>query len=922
MPRAMRPPFSRIRPEEWRDTMGAALTVLVVLLAHALLETARDALFLARLPVTRLPWMYLVLAVVGVGLAEASSRGSARFDARKSVIAAQVFAAVGTVILWGMTRFSSTYVYYALYIWSGVASMSILVQFWLYLGERFTATQAKRLFPIIGSGSAVGALIGYAAAGAIARRAGAETLLWASGGIFLLSAAGPLLFERSRTHGRNVAEKPVAPPRPGVRDSVSTAVYHPYVRRVALILLLSSVTVTLVDFAFKSTVARTIPADDLVLFFARFHLVFNAVSLMALLTVATPLVRRVGVTGTLAILPVAIMAGGVGMTIVGGILAASCLKGADSAFRWSTHKTAAELLYVPLSSELRNTVKSVIDLVTHRGGQAIGSFLILGGLAVTDDERVFGPLIVAGAGLWCYFAITSREAYLDLFRDSLSQGAVETHLDFPDLDVGSLESLMAALNASDDKKVVAAIDILERKCKAHLVPALILYHPSPTVVVRALDLFAQAKRTDFLAIAPRIADHEYAEVRAAALRAMTAVRPDPDVLRRALKHHCPVVNVTAMVGLTAGGWSPPEDALAELLRHAEQDSALARPMIARALRYRPIPGLAPVLLRLAHAPELETRREAVLAMRAARDECFIPTLIELLRERSLREDVRVALLELGDPALAALEAALADLSIRFRVRVHLPRTISRFQGQRAAEILARHLLIERRGMVRYKTLRGLGRLIANDPSLPLDRGTLDEVTHRTATSCFRAVHWRSVLEQGAKQDPERRTSGHELLMQLLWDKERHSIERLFRTLSLRFRSEDVARIYDGLTSSSPSLRSSSRELLESTLPLRLGTAVLGLTDDVPANIRLDAGLAYYEPDRLDYVELLALLAVEPSPTLRSIATYHAAEIGLSVEAPADLAEAEQDEPLAGLRVEAVEMLRDGSALPGGTQRET
>jgi len=36
--------------------------------AHTLLETARDALFLARLPPSRLAWVYLAIAVVILGL--------------------------------------------------------------------------------------------------------------------------------------------------------------------------------------------------------------------------------------------------------------------------------------------------------------------------------------------------------------------------------------------------------------------------------------------------------------------------------------------------------------------------------------------------------------------------------------------------------------------------------------------------------------------------------------------------------------------------------------------------------------------------------------------------------------------------------------------------------------------------------------
>src|SRR5262249_18523965 len=44
----------------------AFVTFFLILAAHSLPETARDALFLSRLPVSQLPWMYLLVAVVSI----------------------------------------------------------------------------------------------------------------------------------------------------------------------------------------------------------------------------------------------------------------------------------------------------------------------------------------------------------------------------------------------------------------------------------------------------------------------------------------------------------------------------------------------------------------------------------------------------------------------------------------------------------------------------------------------------------------------------------------------------------------------------------------------------------------------------------------------------------------------------------------
>src|SRR5580765_2155431 len=63
-----------VRPEERRPTAIAFVVLFGILAAHTILETARDALFLAQLPPSQLPWMYLAMAVIVVTLSNWSAR--------------------------------------------------------------------------------------------------------------------------------------------------------------------------------------------------------------------------------------------------------------------------------------------------------------------------------------------------------------------------------------------------------------------------------------------------------------------------------------------------------------------------------------------------------------------------------------------------------------------------------------------------------------------------------------------------------------------------------------------------------------------------------------------------------------------------------------------------------------------------------
>jgi hypothetical protein len=151
-----------LRPEERKGALVAFLAVFGILGAHTLLETARDALFLARLPATRLPWVYLAIAVVAVVLSLAPGRGRVRVSGAGaySLSAILGLCALVTFAFWAVGSSRHPVALYALYIWTGIEGSLAPLEFWLVLGEKYTVTQAKRIFGFVGVGSLLGAVAG------------------------------------------------------------------------------------------------------------------------------------------------------------------------------------------------------------------------------------------------------------------------------------------------------------------------------------------------------------------------------------------------------------------------------------------------------------------------------------------------------------------------------------------------------------------------------------------------------------------------------------------------------------------------------------------------------------------------------------------------------------------------------------------
>lgn len=875
---------ARIRPGERYEVAAAFTTALLVMVAHAQLETARDTLFLTNVAPARLPWVYLVIAALSVlGGPILGRPGSDRLN-RRTLVAMQIIAAVGTAAFlppWP----SRQKMFYALYIWGGLAAAVILTRFWLILGNRLTASQAKRLFPVVASGTVAGSLLGFGGGGLVAAQLGPRALLLGSAVAFLASAVSATVWwkvpqprERS-SEAQSAAQAAEADRR---WDNLKVAVRHVYVRRLGLVLLLASVGVTLSDFVFKTAVAHAVPVRHLGTFLATAYFAFDVASLLLLLVAVSPLIRMIGAPLGLAVRPLSLLAGGLMLFAGGGFAVALGLRGVDGALRWSLHKTASELLYVPLAPRLRAAVKEISDLLAQRGGQALGSLLILGCLATAAPPRWIGAVLALCAAAWVGLAWGLRRPYLSLFRETLNEASADIRLEFPELDVASLEHLLAALNSPEETRVIAALDLLAATGRAHVIPALILYHPSPTVVARALELFTAVGRRDVLPFVPALSHHADAAVRAAAVRAWAAMQPDAEPLQRAMAAADPIVATTALISAAARGALSPDAAAAAVRRALPAEGAAAdpRPFVARALRDRPAAAFAPLLVELATARAVETRREALLALGALRDPAHLPLLIDQLGERSLRDAAARTLLAYGPPGLAALEAALGDERLPYGLRVHIPRAVARFGHQRAADILLARLRVEPGGRLRYKLLRALGRLMTEVAGLHLDETTLDGIADDHLAKAFQNLHWLTVLREGAAEVPARRTVGHRLLLELLAQRQAFAVERLFRVLGLRAPEEDVSQLYDNLYADDPATHAAARELLEQLLPQRWRAAVLALVDDAPDAARLAAGASFFAVAGIEYDDLLRELATHPSDAVAALATYHAVELGV------------------------------------------
>ena len=877
-----------IRPDERRAAWSAFAFLTALVASHSVLETARDALFLARLPATQLPVAYIAIAVLSLLAARGDARAARSGHAPRALAVWTAGAALGTFGLWWLLPHAPAGVpaalgLYALYVWSGVVAAIVLVRFWSLLAEAQSITQAKRLYPVIGAGSVVGALFGSALAAWLALRVPSDRLLLVAAGGFALSALLCVWLARPGVLPAVGAELPRAHGGDDgpLHEAVQLAWRKPYVRRVAALTLASAACLTLVDYAFKSAVAAHVAPPELGAFFARAALTFNLLSLVCQLTLAPWLLRRAPLNVALMVLPALLLLGGAGLVLGLGLSAALFAKGTDGALRYSLHRTATELLYLPLPDRARPRIKTLLDVAGVRAGQALASLAILALGALALAPGWLDALLIALALAWAALALTLRSQYVELLRSSLRVGAVPRSA-FPELDVASLETLVSALDSANDGEVLAALDVLERERKTRLVPALILHHPSEAVVEHALALFARARRSSALHVVDHLLDHSSIRVRCAAVAARALLSLDTRLLYSRLSlEESPEVRATILVHLIASHEIVGEEARTRLQDFVERGHASTRIALAGAIAWRSEPALDPILLALAAAPELEVRLSALAAMAANPSPAYVPALVAALDDERARGTARAALVSCGELGQTAVLAALRDETTPALVRWQLPRTLALFAPQTAADGLLAQLRVEHDGMMRYRVLRALESLVAKHPTLELERSTLDRVIADTVRLAFQHLSARLTLEAGARADERRRTPGHALLQRVLVDKEEHARDRLFRLLALAHPVADMARIRRGLRSAAPKTRASCVELVANLLRPPLRAAVVGLIDDQPDGERLAAAGPFHPAEqsaRGDYEGLLEHMLASESEAVQDFTAFHVGEL--------------------------------------------
>ena len=399
-----------------RTLTRIAMTTAGLMLAHQVAAKAfRDSTFLTAWPATALPLMTIGTAALTATLVPLFSRLLERFSSLRVVSIGFALSAGGHALEWAVFdigRWIAVIIY--LHI-AGVGAV-LLSGFWSLIAERFDPAGARTSYGRITAAGTAGGMVGSIAAERLATMVAPGAVLIMLAALHLLCAAGVTMLRRAPALLPREKQSADAG-ESGLRETVRT----PYLRTIASFVLLTSASSAILDFLLKSEAKVTFgTGPELLRFFTFFYGAVQVVSFLAQ-TRAESAVRRFGMGGTINALPGGVGAIGLVALVFPAWPVITALRGLEAVLHNSLFRSGYELLFVPMDARMRNRVKTVLDVLCDRAGEAAGS-------AIVQLVLVAGVVSIASSLLTVSLLCTAVALWVGQRFGSLYVGLVEGQL--------------------------------------------------------------------------------------------------------------------------------------------------------------------------------------------------------------------------------------------------------------------------------------------------------------------------------------------------------------------------------------------------------------------------------------------------------------------------------------------------------------
>jgi ATP:ADP antiporter, AAA family len=411
--------FERVRAGEGARVTAFTIHAFLMLVAYYLLKTMREPILLRGGSAELKSYACAAIALVMLLLLPIYGVAFRRLDPPRLLRWMTGLFAVG-LTMFSIAGRSGMDVGFCYYVWVGVFGILILTQLWAHAAHVFGVERGQRVFPVVMVGAVLGGLAGPILFGACSRKLEPWDVMLLASAILLAS----LPFTTSMLpFPRRDAEQPAPPGTGRVVAGLANVMQDRYLLLLAgMAVLLNCVNTTgeymLADFVVryaeqKATTGSGLDAQALIgSFYADYYLSINALTTVFQVAVVGKLLRWIGISGALFVLPVISLVGYGLIGLVPGFAIIRAIKVLENSIDYSLMNTARHALYLPLPFDKKFEGKVAVDAVFYRVGDLVQAAVVFAGLRWLGFElRDFALLNMGLALIWVFVAVHLARGY-------------------------------------------------------------------------------------------------------------------------------------------------------------------------------------------------------------------------------------------------------------------------------------------------------------------------------------------------------------------------------------------------------------------------------------------------------------------------------------------------------------------------------
>jgi len=427
--------FADVHDGEGVSALLLAANVFYLLAFYSVLKIVRDALILSEAGAVAASYASAGQAVLMLAFVPAYGAFASRVN-RVWLISGVTLFFASHLLIFAVLGISGVRLGIAFYLWIGVFNMAAPAQFWAFANDLYSTERGKRLFPLVGIGASLGAVVGSGITSVVFGGVGPYRLM-------LLAAAGLLVpvgltvwvHRRERATRADVPAAQVELPITGP-GGFQLVARDRYLRLIAVLVLVFSLVNTLGGFILNSMITAEAASrvasgaagglDQRALIGTMAGQIQTWVNLLAFLLqafVVSRIFKYMGVRAALFILPVIALGGYAMMAILPVFGIVRWVKILENSTDYSVQNTTRHALFLPTSREAKYKAKQAIDSFFVRAGDMLQAAVVFVGTMLAFGIRGYALVNLALVVVWLVLAVAIAREHKKLTPDVAEKAA-------------------------------------------------------------------------------------------------------------------------------------------------------------------------------------------------------------------------------------------------------------------------------------------------------------------------------------------------------------------------------------------------------------------------------------------------------------------------------------------------------------------